>query len=155
MGVYRIRLDDSGDPVFLPVVISIPADSVATRRQLVGPLRNTVSTRLVLDSGSRLSCLSYPVLEPLNAPCAGPLRLQTAAGTRMVDRFRVRLEFPPGTLKPIPDVTVARIQMPAKLSTYGGVIGRDILDQWEFFWSGFRRRLATRDYPSFWGWLLS
>lgn len=88
-------------------------------------------------------------------PIIGSSRLHAATGHQVINLFQVQLEFLPGTLKPIPNVKVAGIQMPAMLAGYGGVIGRDILDQWEFFWSGFRRRLTIRDYPSFWGWLLS
>lgn len=155
MGVFRLRISNPRDPLFLPVLITTSADQTETHRRRGRPLPTPVSTRLVLDSGSRQSCLSRSIVDHLQAPLVGRSRIHTATGVQPVDRFQVRLEFLPGTLKAIPKLRVAAIQVPAKLAGYGGVIGRDILDRWEFFWSGFRRRLTIRDYPSFWGWLFS
>jgi hypothetical protein len=45
--------------------------------------------------------------------------------------------------------------MPADLAAYQGVLGRNVLRQWETLYSGLRQRLTVRDSRSLWGWLFS
>jgi hypothetical protein len=67
----------------------------------------------------------------------------------------VRLEFLAGSLASLPNWPMACLPMPVKLAGYNGVVGRDILQHWEVFYSGLRKRLSIRDYASIWGWLAS
>jgi hypothetical protein len=47
------------------------------------------------------------------------------------------------------------LTLPPKLAGYDGVLGRDLLNRWEFLYGGLSKRLTIRDYRSFWGWLFS
>jgi hypothetical protein len=68
--------------------------------------------------------------------------------------YEILVAFPGSTLASL-EVRVAGLQMPSNLQTFQGIIGRDILDHWEFFYSGLRRRFTIRDKRSIRGWLFS
>jgi len=153
MGVYRSRIP-KGEVLYLPSTLSItPGDSQAMTR-LGGAVPRRLPARLVIDTGSRQSCLVPSLLDQLGSCTIGTVRVQTVFGRSIANLFRVRLEFPVGSLAPISSLKVVSLQMPSKLAgVFQGVIGRDILSQWAFCYSGFSGRLTIRDTPSIWSWL--
>jgi hypothetical protein len=85
----------------------------------------------------------------------GPARIETSLATGATELFWVRLEFPGTGLEPVAELAVARMAMPPSLATFQGLIGRDLLDRWEYFlYEGRRARFTIRDTPGgLFGWL--
>ena len=72
----------------------------------------------------------------------------------MTNLFWVCLEFPEAGLASFPEVLVARHPMPAMLSQFHGLLGRDLLRRLESFeYLGRRGRYCLRDTPGWLGWL--
>jgi hypothetical protein len=66
----------------------------------------------------------------------------------------VCLEFPEGGLAPFPEVLVARLPMPAALSAFHGLLGRDLLRRFESFdYQGRRGCYTIRDQRGLLTWL--
>lgn len=114
-----------------------------------------VPVRLLVDTGSRRSTLLPGILAHVQAPFQGSVGIETSLGIGKTSLFWVRLEFPDTSLEPIPQLAVARLNMPASLHPLHGVIGRDLLHRWEsFLFEGRRGRFTIRDVPwSLFGWL--
>jgi hypothetical protein len=143
MGKYTAAVHDR---------LVLPARALVTRGQeqvlqLTGqsvPAR--VAVRLLIDTGSGRSTLTPSVLAQLAAPVAAPVKLATGIGSRATSLCWVRLEFPGTTLGAIPELAVARLEMPPSLGSLQGLIGRDVLSRWEsLLYQGRRSRLTIRD----------
>ena len=86
------------------------------------------------------------VIAHLNPALRGIARVETSLLAAQVTLYWVRLEFPGTSLAPIPALAVARLEMPSSLHALEGVLGRDILSQWEsFLYEGRRGRFVIRD----------
>ena len=154
MGAYRGRAD-KGDPLYVQSNASLTEIDAQVLRLLKRPVPPALPARFVIDTGSRRSCATPALLSRLGCPSAGTIRIQAVTGPIKASLFRVRLEFPVGSLGPVTALAVAALEMPPKLAgDFQGVIGRDVLSQWEFFYSGFSGRLTIHDKPSIWSWLL-
>jgi hypothetical protein len=113
------------------------------------PIAASVPVRLLIDTGSKRSTLIPGVIRHLDPPAALDVRVETALAKGMATLFWVRLEFPDTWLAPIPTLAVARLGMPPTLSTFQGVIGRDLLRQWKsLLIEGRRGRFTVRDTPT-------
>ena len=64
------------------------------------------------------------------------------------------LEFPDAGLAPFPEVLGARLPMPAALSQFHGLLGRDLLRRFESFeYEGRRGCYSLRDRAGMFTWL--
>jgi hypothetical protein len=152
MGKYAVAVQDH---------LAVDARVLLTRgieraRRLLGrEVFAPVSVRLSIDTGSKRSALLYSVLDHLGSVAGGAARLETSLTSGTVELHWVQLEFPGTTLRGIPQLLVARVRMPPSMHAFHGVIGRDLLSQWESFqYEGRRRRITIRDTPGgLFGWL--
>jgi hypothetical protein len=111
-----------------------------------------VPVQLILDTGSARCALLPSVLDRLQPIQYRPVRHETALASTETSLCWVRLEFPSTRLAAIPVLAIVRAPLPPSLSSFHGVIGRDVLRQWESFrYQGRRGRLTIHDTPS---WLL-
>ncbi len=92
-----------------------------------------LSVRLLIDTGSKRTILIPEILDRLMPTLGARARLVTATGAAMTDLVWVRLEFPETDLAPISHVRVARHRMPPMFSQFHGLLGRDVLRQFESF----------------------
>jgi hypothetical protein len=156
MGKYTTAVHDR---LILPArVLVTPGQEHALR--LTGQrVPAGVAVRMMIDTGSGRTTLTPSVLAQLAVPAAAPVRLATGVGSRETGLFWVRLEFPGTALGAIPELAVARLEMPPSLRPFQGLIGRDLLGRWEsLLYRGRRGRLTIRDTPGgpfgwLWGWL--
>ena len=78
----------------------------------------------------------------------GNARIETGMGSQDTSLFWVRLEFHETNLFAIDHLAVARLPLPPSLANYHGIIGRDLLLNWEsLFLEGRRKRFTIRDSP--------
>jgi len=148
MGIYRSLVQDV---LTIPVSISLPR----LRHEPSRPLSRGKLLTFVLDSGSTYCSLTPQLIREIGLPFRNRVSVSTQLRSSIVLTYDASLAFPTCTLAPFPRVVVAALPMPRRLAAYDGVIGRRLLERWETFYSGLRRRLVIRDYRSFWGWLFS
>src|SRR5690242_17680903 len=104
MGVYRSSVEDV---LFVPVRVALlPTDARALQwRGALVPA--PIEVRLVLDTGSRRSCLTPNILRYLQCPPGHPVSVHTSTGERGTNYYEVGMEFLSGSLAPLPRVEVA------------------------------------------------
>jgi hypothetical protein len=119
------------------------------------PIPTSVAVRFLIDTGSKRTTLIPGLIAHLRPALAGDVRVETSLGIGETTLFWVRLEFPGTSLAPIPEVAVARLSLPLSLSTFHGVLGRDMLRRWDsLHFEGRLGRFTVRDRPSgLLGWL--
>jgi hypothetical protein len=152
MGVYRGPVDEI---LFLPVRVSLPHADVRKLQLRSSAVPVPVEVRLIIDTGSQRSALKPSVLRYPQCPSRHSVRVQTSTGEGQAKYDEVGMEFLTSSLAALPRAVVVGLDLPPRLQDYSGVIGRDILGGWEFYYSGPRRRLTIRDHRSFLGWLCS
>jgi hypothetical protein len=107
-----------------------------------------VPVRLLIDTGSKRTALVPGIMDHLQSPVANKARIETSLAAGETALCWVRLEFPGTSLAAVPVLAVARLTMPPPLRLFQGVIGRDLLQQWEsFLFEGRRGRFTIRDTP--------
>ena len=149
MARYTARVHDR---LILSAQICLPSDREQVLRMLRRTVPAPVPVQLLIDTGSTRCSLLPSVLAQLNPKLVGAARLETSLAAADASLFLVRLEFPHTKLAVIPEFVVARAPLPSTLSSFHGVIGRDLLRRWEsFHYQGRRGWLTIRDTPS---WLL-
>jgi hypothetical protein len=154
MGVYRATLPPGQEVLSMPVRVASTFAYARALQYLGRPVASPAVVQLILDTGTRRSCLTPTLINRIQCERCGRLRVQTTLAQETRELFEVRMEFPSSTLAPLPKVRVACLEMPDRFEAqFDGIIGRDLISCWEFFYSGFRRRITIRDRPSFWGWL--
>jgi len=142
------------DHLVLPARVSITPGREREFRHRGIPVASAVTIRLLIDSGSKRTTLVPGILRHLGAFIAGSARLVAARGTAKTDLFWIRLEFPEAGLAPFPEILVARLPMPAALSQFQGLLGRDLLRRLESFdYEGRRGCYTVRDKPGWFNWL--
>lgn len=152
MGKYTATVTDH---------LTLPARVLLTRGQeqllrLAGrPVPLFVAARLLIDTGSKRTTIVPGVMRHLQPNFARDARVETSLAAGETSLFWVRLEFPETSLGPIPELAVARLDLPPSLRAFHGVIGRDLLGRWEaFLYEGRRGRFTLRDTPpGLLGWL--
>src|SRR5947207_549710 len=114
-----------------------------------------IPVRFLIDTGSGRSTLLPDVIASLNPISRGSVRIETSMGAGITNLYWVRLEFPGTDLAAVPELALARLALPSSLSSFHGLIGRDLLERWDYlFYQGQRRRLTIRDKPGgLWAWL--
>jgi hypothetical protein len=119
------------------------------------PIPAPVPVRLVIDTGSKRSTLLPGIIRHLDPVSRGTARVETGLASLRTSLYWVRLVFPSTPLAAVPELAVARMAMPPSLSSFHGVIGRDLLRRWEsVLFEGRRGRLTIRDTPGgLLGWL--
>jgi hypothetical protein len=151
MGRYLATIDDH---LVLPAVVGLPKGEERLRRQGGRRAATPVPGRLLIDTGSKRTTLIPGIIRHLDPPAGIDAQIVTPLATGPTTLYWVRLEFPEAGLLPLGPVQVARLPMPAALSRFHGVLGRDLLDQWEeFLYEGRRRCYMLRDAPGLFGWL--
>jgi hypothetical protein len=152
MGTYTTAVHDR---LLMPARVLVSPEQERALRLSGQRVPAGVTVRLLIDTGSGRTTLAPAVLAQLAVPVAAPVRLATGVGSRETSLFWVRLEFPGTALGAIPELAVARLEMPASLRAFQGLIGRDLLGRWgSVRYQGRRGRLTIRDTPGgFFGWL--
>jgi hypothetical protein len=152
MARYRAQVDDR---LILPAQVCLIREQEQWLRMLRRTVPAAVPVQLLIDTGSARCSLLPSVLARLDPEPSEVTRLQTSLAAAEVSLFRVRLEFPRTGLAAFPEFVVARVPLPSSLSSYHGVIGRDLLRRWESFcYQGRRGRFTIRDTPSWpWQWI--
>jgi hypothetical protein len=151
MGKYTALVDDH---LILPARVSV---TPGRERELLSTglsIPSPVSVRLVIDTGSKRTTLTPGLLRHLRISVAGSARLIIARSIGSTELFWVRLEFPKAGLVPFPEILVARLPMPAALSQFHGLLGRDLLRRLASFdYEGRRGCYTIRDKAGLFAWL--
>jgi len=151
MGKYTACVEDH---LILPATVSVTPGQERDFDQRGQSIPRPVSIRLVIDTGSKRTTFVPGLFRYLQVAIAGSARLTTPRGTGTTDLFWVRLEFPEAGLTPFPEILVARLPMPAALSQFHGLLGRDLLRRLESFdYEGRRGCYTIRDQPGLFSWL--
>jgi hypothetical protein len=151
MGKYRARVVGH---LVLPAQAMLPAGLEHVLRQRGRPVPPPVAVRLLIDTGSKRTTLVAGILRHLNPLPGLRVRIATALQAGRARLFWVKLAFPEARLAPFELVQVARLTMPSGLAMFHGVLGRDLLRQWESFdYEGRSDRYTLRDTPGLFGWL--
>jgi hypothetical protein len=151
MGKYTASVEDH---LILPARVRLPPADERLLRGSGGQVPAPVPIRLLIDTGSRRTTLIPGIIRHLGPTAGSAAHLVTPLGSLATDLFWVCLEFPGTGLPPRPEFLVARLPMPAGLAQFHGLLGRDLLHQWEeFLYQGRRRRYTVRDSPGLFGWL--
>jgi hypothetical protein len=142
------------DRLILPAQVSLTLGQEQVFRVLQRTRPAPVAVELLIDTGSARCTLVPSILARLNPDPLGAARLETGLAAVETSLFWIRLEFPRAGLAAVPEIAVARAPLPPSLSSFHGVIGRDLLRRWEaFVYQGRRGRLTIRDTPSWpFGW---
>src|SRR5437879_2207649 len=139
------------DRLILPAQVCLTRGQEQVFRVMRRAVPTAVSVQLLIDTGSARCTLLPSVIARLNPDPLGVARLETSLAATETSLFWVRLELPLAGLAAIPELAEARVPLPPSLSSFHGVIGRDLLRRWEFFhYQGRRGWLTIRDTP---GWL--
>jgi hypothetical protein len=151
MGKYTARVEDH---LILPARVSVTPGRERQFRSRRISVPAPVDIRFLIDTGSKRTVLIPGLVRHLRADPAGSARLITTQGAVDTDLFWVRLEFPEAGLAPFPEILVARLPMPAALSQFHGLLGRDLLRRLASFdYEGRRGCYAIRDRAGVLGWL--
>jgi hypothetical protein len=153
MGKYVSAVEDH---LLLPARAMLTPGQEQQARLRGQPIPGPVSVRLVIDTGSKRSTLLPGIIRQLNPISRGAARVETGLASLQTSLYWVRLDFPGTPLAAVPELAVARMAMPPSLSSFHGVIGRDLVRRWEsVLFEGRRGRLTIRDMPGgLSGWLL-
>jgi hypothetical protein len=152
MAKYRAAV---GDHLVLPALVRPTLGQESLFRMAGQDIPSPVPVRLLIDTGARRTTLVPRIIQHLQPPSGHEVEVVTPVATLASSLFWVRLEFPEAGLADIPHVQVARLAMPARLSMFHGLLGRDLLRYWEsFLYEGRRGRYTLQDTPRRWlGWL--
>lgn len=133
MGTFATQVDDHW---IMPADVSQVLGQQHEFRVLGRPVPQPVPVQLIVDSGSKRTSLVPEVIRQLQPVVAGRVRVETSLAVGESQLFWIRFEFPTSSLKPIAQVAVARLALPRTLAGFDGIIGRDVLRQWD--WVLFR-----------------
>ncbi|HMC63569.1 MAG TPA: hypothetical protein VKI65_01400 [Gemmataceae bacterium] len=135
----------------IDILVGVSAPATMVLRRASKPIPQSVPLRADLDTGSFISCLDAQAILVLGLHPAGQRVLSTAStGAAMLpcDEYKVSLTIvhPSGNaalnrtlgLVTVADLPLAQTGIPA-------LIGRDLLDRWEFLYDGRGGRF-TLDY---------
>src|SRR5689334_4155348 len=151
MGKYVASV---ADHLILSAAVGLPEGEERRRRQAGRRVPAPVPVRLLIDTGSKRTTLIPGLIQHLEPPPGLDVRVVTPLLTGAASLYWVRLAFPEGGLLPFDPVQVARLPMPGALSQFHGLLGRDLLHQWEhLLYEGRRRRVTLRDTPGLFAWL--
>src|SRR5260370_33978455 len=143
MGKFRTLVQDL--PV-LPAHVKLTSGQEKVLTLSNRPLPNPQPVNLLVDTGSGRSTLLPSVIAKLGPISRGIVRVATSLAFAETNLFWVRLEFPDTNLEPIPELAVARLSLPVSIGPIHGVIGRDLLRRWEyFFYEGRLGQMTIRD----------
>jgi hypothetical protein len=136
------------DHLILPAQVAQPRGQAQSFQLMGRGVPAPVPVRLLLDTGSKRSTLVPGIMDHLQPFVASKARIETSLAAGETDLYWVRLEFPGTSLAAVPLLAVARLTMPPPLRLFQGVVGRDLLRQWEsFHFEGRRGRFTLRDTP--------
>ncbi len=151
MGKYIATVTDH---LVLPALARLPEGEELVRERTGRSVTSPVPVRLLIDTGSKRTTLIPGILSHLDPQSDVAVRVTTSLATGMTRLFWVRFDFPQTGLAPFDPVRVADLTMPADLSQFYGVLGRDLLRRLESFdYEGRRSRYTPRDTPGLLGWL--
>jgi hypothetical protein len=151
MGKYTTSVEDH---LILPARVRLLREDerALAGRGEIAPV--PVSIRLIVDTGSKRTTLIPGIIRHLQPTPDREVHLVTPTGRVSTNLFWVCLEFPEAGLTSFPEVLVARHPMPAILSQFHGLLGRDLLQRQESFeYLGRRGYFTLRDTPGWLGWL--
>ena len=109
---------------------------------------------MLIDTGASRTTLIPGIIRHLAPQEGGGVNLNTPSGEREANLYWVRLDFPNTGLASFMHMQVVSLAMPPRLAQFHGLIGRDLLRNWdEFRYQGRRGRFLIRDTPGLLGWL--
>jgi len=130
----------------MPAAVSQVLGQQREFRILRRPIPRPVPVQLIVDSGSKRTSLIPEVIRQLQPYAAGKVRVETSLAVGESQLFWIRFEFPTSSLQPIAQVAAARLELPRSLAGFHGIIGRDVLRQWDWvLFRGRRRYFTVRD----------
>jgi hypothetical protein len=145
MPKHRFQLTDH---LVVGAIASLIPWEVELYRRTGLPMPGPVAVKLLIDTGSKRSSLIPGIIRHLDPIKMGNARIETGMGSQDTSLFWVRLEFHETNLFAIDHLAVARLPLPPSLANYHGIIGRDLLLNWEsLFLEGRRKRFTIRDSP--------
>ncbi len=151
MGRYTTSV---ADRLILPARVRLTPERERDYRSRGLSVPAPVAIRLLIDTGSKRTTLVPGIIRGLRADLGGSARVVTPGGAVSADLFWIGLEFPEAGLASFPEVLVARLPMPAALSQFHGLLGRDVLRRLESFdYEGRRGCYTLRDKPGPFTWL--
>jgi hypothetical protein len=151
MGRYLASVEDH---LVLPAVVSLPEGEEHFRARQGHSTPTPVPVRLLIDTGAKRTTLIPGIVRHLNPPAGLDAQVVTPLGTGPAGLYWVRLAFPEAGLLPFDPVQVIRLPLPTGLSQFHGLLGHDLLRQWEeFLYEGRHRCYLLRDAPGLFGWL--
>src|SRR5713226_6730919 len=130
MGKYTASVEDR---LILPARVRLTPERERDYRSSGLSVSAPISIRLLIDTGSKRTTIVPGIIRGLRANLGGSARVVTPGGTVTADLFWICLEFPEAGLAPFPEVLVARLPMPAALSQFHGLLGRDLLRRMDSF----------------------
>jgi hypothetical protein len=151
MGKYVALVEDH---LILPAHVRATPDRERYFRTTGQVVPAPVAIRLLIDTGARRTTLIPGIVRHLQPSVGARTRLTTPLGSVRTDLVWVCLEFPEAGLASFTEVLVARHPMPAALSQFHGLLGRDLLSRMHSLeYQGRRGRYVLRDTPGWLGWL--
>ena len=145
MGRYTATVQDH---LVLPARARVTPGREQDLHSLARSVPAPVPIRLLIDTGSKRTTLIPGIFRHLQTMLGSPTRVVTSLGSATTRLAWVCLEFPEAGLAAFPEVLVARLPMPAALSQFHGLLGRDLLRRWESFeYEGRRGCYTVRDKP--------
>ena len=142
------------DHLVIPARVSLTPGRERDFHRKGVPVPLAVPIRLLIDTGSKRTTLIPSIIRHLRINVAGSAQLVAARGSGRTELFWVNLQFPEAGLAPFPEILVARLPMPAALSQFHGLLGRDLLRRVQSFdYEGLRGCYTIRDKAGPFAWL--
>ncbi len=138
MGRYTAEVQDH---LVLPARARVTPGREHELHSLARSVPAPMPIRLLVDTGSKRTTLIPGIFRHLQTMLGSPTRVVTPLGSATTRLAWVCIEFPEAGLTALPEVLVARLPMPAALSQFHGLLGRDLL-----------RRMESLEYEGRRGW---
>jgi hypothetical protein len=143
MGLLKAEVTDHQ---IITAKVSLTLEQEQSHRQLGLAIPDPVTVTLLVDTGSKRTSLVPGIIRHLDPIKQSNVRVESSTGSVQSSLYWVSLAFPGSNLKPIEHLSIASLPLPVTLANYHGLIGRDLLLAWEYFFlEGRRRRITIRD----------
>jgi hypothetical protein len=151
MGKYTSAVDDH---LTLPARVGVSQGEAHRLRRQGKPIPNPISVRFLIDTGAKRTTLSPEFIRQFGLASGTRVQVLTASGTLATRFYWMQIEFPEAGLAAFEHVQVASLAMPAALSQFHGLLGRDLLGSLDsLLYEGQNNRYTLRDRSGPFSWL--